>query len=351
MVDRTAPTVVVALLVVACADCRCSHPPPIDDVARIPETGPLVVLTGGCVVDGDDKRRCGPLLVDPESGATHVLTRVDDTCAGILSFGDSLRVTDVKAWSPGTQRFYAYPTSQPGGHDDPIALLSLGLDGHCDVLWREPPQQVDVRTLTVSADGATVARSRAWTMELCAPDGSAPRPLAWSKALDFDTGNVTFSPNADRVALAQMDGKGPDYHSIVHMCDLAGACTVVHRADSAVSELQWSPDGVRLAFIGQDFIHQDTLFILDVSAVPGGRAVPVEVHLAFAERGRLHHVAWSPDGRRLALVSSHEGGCTADVRDAGSTCYEGLYVLGADGHGIRRVRSELRDADRMWWIR
>jgi len=87
------------------------------------------------------------------------------------------------------------------------------------------------------------------------------------------------------------------------------------------------------------------------TAIAGGRVVPVEVHLKFAKRGRLHHVAWSPDGQRIALASSHEGGCTPTVRDAGSTCFEGLYVLGADGKGIRSARTDLRDVGRMWWIR
>jgi Tol biopolymer transport system component len=68
--------------------------------------------------------------------------------------------------------------------------------------------------------------------------------------------------------------------------------------------------------------------------------------------GRITHFAFSPDGARVAFVSSHEAGCTAYVRDLGSTCPEALYVASAVHQDpLRLVRSGFQMAGRPWWIR
>src|SRR5581483_11309886 len=121
--DRTGVTVLCAVFtLIACAGCRRDQAPPIDEVPRIPDAGPLVVLTQSCVLDRDQIPRCGPLLVDPESGAAHRLTQVDAACdrvAGYTGGSDGGRQLQslqwFSAWSPRTKLFYAQPYQTPEG--------------------------------------------------------------------------------------------------------------------------------------------------------------------------------------------------------------------------------------------
>lgn len=78
---------------------------------------------------------------------------------------------------------------------------------------------------------------------------------------------------------------------------------------------RWSPDGTRLAFVSTRDGNQEIY-----TCLPGGK----EVKRLTSHPGFDHHPAWSPDGGRIAFISSREGP-------------EALWVMRADGTELRRL--------------
>jgi Tol biopolymer transport system component len=105
----------------------------------------------------------------------------------------------------------------------------------------------------------------------------------------------------------------------------------------------WSPDGTSIAFTrlasGTDAIEEAELFL---AAADGSNVRP----LAPGVRGVSP--AWSPDGRRLAFVSfaDHNG-----VSCPASSCPPNgeIYVVGADGSGLRRLTHSRADDEHPTW--
>ena len=83
----------------------------------------------------------------------------------------------------------------------------------------------------------------------------------------------------------------------------------------------WSPDGGKIAFWVDDWV--DHIVVMDAD----GKNSVVLVDDASAP-------SWSPDGREIAFSSTRDGdGAWSDI-----------YVIGADGQGLRRVTHELWSA-------
>ena len=83
----------------------------------------------------------------------------------------------------------------------------------------------------------------------------------------------------------------------------------------------WSPDGSRIAFIGESAGAQ--IF----SAAPDGSGLTQLTHLP---EGEIAAIAWSPDGTRIAFASAHRRGM-------------GLRVINADGSGLRTLAGSIND--------
>ncbi len=84
----------------------------------------------------------------------------------------------------------------------------------------------------------------------------------------------------------------------------------------------WSPDGGKIAFTVHPDFRDDVVHHIDVMDADGKNRERLE---DFAEEP-----SWSPDGREIAFASQRADGERHDI-----------YVIGADGQGLRRVTHEL----------
>jgi dipeptidyl aminopeptidase/acylaminoacyl peptidase len=142
--------------------------------------------------------------------------------------------------------------------------------------------------------------------------GSAPRRLT--------SGDIGpwWSPNGQRVALVRGVSEWP-VNEIVAVDVRSGREMVVTRFD-APADSSWSPLGDRIAFSTQ---HGDIYSVrVDGSDLtqltnPGGECSD-------------GWPAWSPDGSMIALFR--------DCEDEGDP---GLYLVGSDGTGLRRISSDV----------
>jgi TolB protein len=115
-------------------------------------------------------------------------------------------------------------------------------------------------------------------------------------------------------------------------------------ADGIDLSASWSPDGSTIAFSRLESVSRPlseaTLYLADADGthVRGLGAVPVHGLSA----------AWSPDGRRLAFVSFDDA--NAPTCPAASCPPSGeLYMVGADGNGLRRLTRSKADDEHPSW--
>ena len=169
-----------------------------------------------------------------------------------------------------------------------------------------------------SPDGRTIAFLRRLPADTGAADGvylldAGGRDVRRLTSNRVETRQLAWSPDGRTIAvgLVQVDVR-------------TGVSTPIDgpATPSFVDAVAWSPDGRLLGFTDDRGVH--------VVAAAGG-SQPRLVAAARSVRG----VAWSPDGRRLVFAGRRTPVLErSGVRVEPST---DLYVVGADGRGLRRL--------------
>lgn len=189
-----------------------------------------------------------------------------------------------------------------------------------------------------SPDGSRISflstRARNWGSYVMNADGS--NPLYLSAPLQHDTTGVWpvgWTPDG-RVVL-QAAKAGAPVQTYVVKADGTGLAPLLAPGDDSPA---WSPDGSRMAFIsnrdGTPRLHLSRADGSDVRKLSNLSGVDVFAPLwGYLENG---HSPWSPDGTRIAFMNF-----------AGQT--SAIYVVNADGSGLRRLTDPALDARFNGW--
>lgn len=116
--------------------------------------------------------------------------------------------------------------------------------------------------------------------------------------------------------------------------EVLGTPPAGHRVFAA----RWAPDGRRIAVsLNDESRESGSIWICDPATRTAG-----PIFSAPAEEGKcatIHDLSWSPDGRRIAFVSTLGRGCRGgQIGITGAReCFFDLHAIRADGGGLQRL--------------
>lgn len=235
---------------------------------------------------------------------------------------------DTPAWAPDGNRiaFYTLPT-------DSTAAVMIGDAGGAILRQFEQTNNLESFDLAWSPDGTRLALEKFFlgscpVIRLLPVNGSAESTLDPGCFFDGEFESFTWSPDGGRLAfvvsvITNIDTL--DEFGILGIVDLSkpGESERLPEGCQAgsVGEVDWSPDGTRLAFTDHG------IAVLDF-------ATSSCVHLTDDPSDRSP--TWSPDSRRLAFSSARDGNAE-------------IYLIGADGIGLTRItRNSVDDVTPSW---
>ncbi|HSS80707.1 MAG TPA: hypothetical protein VLK24_05875 [Gaiellaceae bacterium] len=232
--------------------------------------------------------------------------------------GDLTSLYTVRPDGGGLQRLTVPPTRQAlGGDSGPVWAPG----GRSLVFERNLPYWGTdrMRLMAVSARGGAARQLTSGpfdAMPSFSPDG---KRIAFTR--------VVQSVVAPTASLFTMDGAGRHLEPLL--------------ADGIDLSAAWSPDGSTIAFSRLESVSRPlaeaTLYLADKD---GSHVRSLGLHGLSA--------AWSPDGKRLAFVSFDDA--NAPACSAASCPPSGeLYVVGADGSGLRRLTRSKADDEHPSW--
>lgn len=293
------------------------EPESVDYVSVVPERRTPVVVR----VDPPEGRRDVPLnavlllvFSEPIDGRTLTptsvsLSREGSPVAGALAFSDPAGLTVTFT-----------PAELLSAGADYILLVSQGLvDIDGDAL--DGPTVIEFATIAGAAGGdpplgsqlvfASETDRQIYTV---GTDGTGRRRLTNAGR----NSRPSWSPDGRRIAFARDGGGGSD----IYVMDADGANVVRRTVDSrlwpqaaccvpgGLESVAWSPDGRWLA------VSTEGLYDSDIWIIPADDDGSSPLHIATGARSP----AWSPDGRRIAFV-----------RTSGDDGYDALGIMNADG--------------------
>ncbi|MDE0300679.1 MAG: DPP IV N-terminal domain-containing protein [Candidatus Poribacteria bacterium] len=147
-------------------------------------------------------------------------------------------------------------------------------------------------------------------------DGGNRENLTNNPAYDYDP---DWSPDGTKIAFTSTRNGG----SQIFVMDADGKNQIeLTDGPRYKSTPDWSPDGTKIAFTVDD--REDYIAVMDADGENRERLID-----------QAREPSWSPDGSEIAFMS----------RRAGGQSYH-IYVIDADGQGLRRVTHHLSGAER-----
>lgn len=223
----------------------------------------------------------------------------------------------IPRWSPDGSRIVFYSDRQGNvfiDHND-LDVYVMNADGSDQTPITDAPGRDMLADW--SADGARIAfvsdRAGPYDIFLMDADGANPVNLTDNSVEVY---NPSFSPNGDRIVFDAPVLEHDDRYDIFTMRpDGSGVVNLTASADGHDFNARWSPDGRRLAFMSS----RDGNFEIYVMNSDGSD------QRRLTDQGENDHdPSWSPDGRRIVFMSRRDGNPE-------------IYVMNADGSDQRRL--------------
>jgi serine/threonine protein kinase/WD40 repeat protein len=146
--------------------------------------------------------------------------------------------------------------------------------------------------------------------EVSIPDGAITAALSWHPAGGKLAVSQTHSKSVRLVHVSTRDVDSPPQDAVIFSCDHPGSPL------AEVSDVAWSPDGSKLACAGTPSRDGDAHRAMAVLLSPVGEIEKTVLGKSEAYSAHTRAIAWSPDGRRLALGAtkfSHGATCVLEV--------------------------------------
>ena len=280
----------------------------------------------GGEVTGLGTRTGSPGVAFPPTGAV-VFTSGEDGYGIFVANADGTSVTRVTSdgwakepvWSPDGKKI-AFVGGGDDSKDPRTGIFVVNPDG----TGQRRVSAAEGRSPVWSPDGRRIAFTAGGSVYAVGVDGTGLQRL--SNDVDGGAG-VAWSPDGKRIAYSD----GAELSHVVLADSTTGVVTLRSSASfERIRGLAWSPDGTAIAFTERRNENDpDGVRLVDAAT---GRVVTVVGACSELSRGSSDvdnaceevTPAWSPDSRRIALVSGDWTGA-------------GLFTIGRDGHDARRL--------------
>ena len=232
-----------------------------------------------------------------------------------------------------------------GARADPTRWLSV-----VDADWgsHRLMEITDIRGLSISPDGQTVLMARQerrvieiaheghidleteYPTNIIAVDVESGEMKALTDFTDIQAESPVFSPDRKKIAfIGRTDDPQTHFDVYVMNADGSGLRRLTHNHGfiSFYQGLQWSPDSRKILYgletlMLSDIDHYDDIFVLDVAS---GQSI----NLTNTPEIDDAYFSWSPDGKKIAFMSTRE--LRPGISDTG------VYVMGAEGENVTEV--------------
>ena len=256
----------------------------------------------------------GIFLADPDSGGERRLaatalgsvacSRDGSWLAFIRARGDSHRGDDIYRVAASGRRAKRLTNTRGIAETDPV--------------WSPDARRI------VYGSGAVLGSYDLWVMNA---DGSGKRRITHRPG---DEGRAAWSPGGRRIALSAYGTRSR--RGGIFVATIAGGRLSRLTRGRALAD---SPDWSVRNLIAYERWRRGITSLYAVNPDGGGNTRLASL------RGSVNRIAWSPDGRRLALDLT-----VAEIADSATA---GIYVVEADGTGLTRLTDESSDAaDPVW---
>ncbi len=298
----------------------------------------LLCVSAGC--DDSEKRPTPKVSSDDIRGSIVFATQVDkhklELAAVPVGGGHSraLGALPAAAWalSPDRTQIAYVQTTSPSAGDFFSELWVADLDNGDAA--RLVHSAIRLGSPAWSPDGRRIAYGDGLGTSIAQADGSGTSQIALSQAEDLD-----WSPDG-RLLVAS----GLESHGII-VVDIESGSERTLTTAFGDSSPRWSPDGSEIAFTRSNLVGQES----SIYIVGAGGGVPRRVTSEHADRSP----SWSPDGELIAFSRSPlaKGSARGDLLDvfARQDRLSELFVMGADGSGLRRLtHNQVPDRSPEW---
>ena len=239
---------------------------------------------------------------------------------------DLRKAIEEFGWREATSR-YGYELAAIGIDGTQLQQLTKTTDFENYPAWS--PDGERIAYLRIRGDGDPMSFANRATLATMAADGSERQSIVTR----FDSLAMRppqWSPDGTRLAFAGDDGE-----SGLSLYTVRTDGTDLRKLTRTISGPSWSPDGERIAYARTDG-DQVTIYTIAADGNDARRVTAIPEVVWVPSRPSQVYILtleWSPDGSKILFVENRK----LAGHDCDSPTTDGIYVVGVDGSGLVRL--------------